>query len=176
MDYKKSTDIFKLNLINLNIIIKNIYEKDFLIYKEKDGVIKYNKELKNIENLDDIKFIENSSVYDELMIIVSDTKNFQNIDEFIYYSLIKIGYTNKEKLDILVSSYVSLKKEIYEEEFLDLLNWGFLDIFNYEITEKIELNYSKYIESFTFFDNHSKPVFIAILDDSYYFFINNTYT
>jgi hypothetical protein len=71
---------------------------------------------------------------------------------------------------------LNMKIEFSKEEFDDILEWGFFELYNFEINEKIELNYNQFKSAFSYFEGSLKPFFSAELDDCFFLFINNSYT
>ena len=106
----------------------------------------------------------------------SDIANFTSIEEFLIYSTVKSCYIDFQKMLILEPKLLSFKQELLEQDFKEILEWGFFDLFNYEINQKLEINYTQFKVAFTFFEHPLKPLFASILDNNYYLFINNSYT
>ena len=102
--------------------------------------------------------------------------NFNSLCEFVIYSSLKSNFISNKKLLFEESKLLNFKKTLTEFDFNDILNWGFFDVFNYEINLQLELNYSLFVEAFSFFESPLKPFFAATLDGNYFLFINNSYT
>jgi hypothetical protein len=132
--------------------------------------------LSKIYTNSELNDLTQDTIYDELIILKSDIINFSSIEEFLIYSAIKSNYIDFQKMIQVEHKILSFKKELLEQDFKELLGWGFFDLFNYEIEQKLELKYIKFKEAFTFFESPLKPFFASILDNHYYLFINNSYT
>ncbi len=171
----KNYKLEKLDAIVSNRIIKCFNTEKYFIFIDKEELI-INSSLSKIYTKMEYDSLIQDTIYDELIILKSDIINFSSIEEFLIYGTIKSNYIDFQKMLLVEPKIVSFKKELLEQDFKELLEWGFFDLFNYEIEQKLELKYTQFEDAFTFFESPLKPFFVSILDNNYYLFINNSYT
>lgn len=170
-DYK----LEKFDKIITNRIIKNFDIEMYFIFIDKEEIIK-NSSLSKIFTKSELDFLIKDKIYDELIILKSNIANFSSDEEFLIYSAVKCNYIDPQYITLVKPKILSLKKVLGEQDFKALLEWGFFDLFNYEMDQKLELKYTEFKEAFSFFESPLKPFFVGILDNHYYLFINNSYT
>ncbi|AND64599.1 hypothetical protein AX766_09305 [Flavobacterium covae] len=175
MNYMQNCKVEKLDFIETNRIIKNFNLKKYFIFIDKQELIE-NSCLSKLYTQQELDSLIQDAIYDELIILKSDIANFSSIEEFLICSIVKSNYIDFQKMLIVESKILSFKQELLEQDFQEILEWGFFDLFNYELEQKLELKYTQFKGAFTFFEHPLKPLFASILDNNYYLFINNSYT
>jgi hypothetical protein len=175
MSYLQNYKLDKFDAIVSNRVIKYFNNEKYYIFIDKEDLI-INSSLSKIYTKIEFDSLSEGKIYDELIILKSDIIDFSCLEEFLIYGTLKSNYIDFQKMLLVEPKILSFKKELSEQDFKDLMEWGFFDLFNYEINQKLELKYTDFKGAFTFFESPLKPLFVSILDNKYYLFINNSYT
>lgn len=165
---------------NDNIIINRIikkYDNDkYFIFNDSEEYLINNSSLLKVNSTEELNSLIFDTIFDELIILKSSLTNFKSIEEFLFHALIKSKIVNVAKIELVKLKILNFKKELSEQDFKEILEWGFFDLFNYEIEQKLEFKYTDFKFAYSFFEYPLKPLFATSLDDNYFLFINNSYT
>ncbi|MDZ7933547.1 MAG: hypothetical protein U5M51_00935 [Emticicia sp.] len=171
----KNFDINKIELLNQNTLIRDIYSSTCHIFIENILLISRNENIIVANHQNKSEILDKLRLYDELIIVQSPKSNFSSLYEFVYVSLLK-SYVEINILDKIFEEIMSEKEALNKNEFMEILNWGFFDNIHYDYFDKIQLVFNEFHSAHTLYQYPEQPLFVAALDDKYFLFISNTYT
>lgn len=170
-----SFSLEKSKLVQSNRIIKDYYNKNCFLLCNGKMIIDLNDEIANVSEQYVNNYINSGKIYDEIIIAKSNIENFSCIEEFVFYSLLEFNFIDFNSLKETNWDINDLKKQIFKNEFSELLGWGLFDLMSENLKENIKISYNNFTEAYTFFKYPSKPIFALSADSYYYLFINNYY-